>query len=39
MQLAFFLPANKHPASYEDVFGHKPSLDAKHGVNIFPTTV
>ena len=30
MQLAFFLPANKHPTSYEA---------AKLGVNVFPAIV
>ena len=39
MQLAFFLPANKHPASYEDVFRHTVSEAAKLGVNIFPAIV
>ena len=39
MQLAFFLSANKHPASYDDVFIHTVSKAAKLGVNIFPTIV
>ena len=33
----FFLPANKHPTSYEDVFRHMVSEAAKLGVNVFPT--
>ena len=39
MQLAFFLPANKQPASYEDVFGYTVSEAAELGVNVFPTIV
>jgi hypothetical protein len=39
VQLAFFLPANKHQTSYEDVFRHTVSEAAKLGVNAFPTTV
>jgi len=39
LKLAFFLPANKHPTSYEGIFRHKLSQDAKHVVNIFPTIV
>jgi len=39
VQLAFFLPANKHPTSYEDVFRHTVSEAAKLGVNVFPTIV
>ena len=39
MQLAFFLLANKHPTSYEDVFRHRVSEAAKLGVNVFPTIV
>jgi len=39
VQLAFFLPANKHPTSYEDVFRHSASEAAKLGVNVFPTIV
>jgi len=39
MQLAFLLPANKHPTSYEDVFRHTVSEGAKFGVNVFPTIV
>ena len=39
MQLAFFLPANKRPTSYEDVFSHTVSEAAKLGVNVFPTIV
>jgi hypothetical protein len=34
VQLAFFLPASKHPTSYEDV-----SEAAKLGANVFPTVV
>jgi len=37
VQLAFFLPANKHPASCEDVFRHTVSEAEKLGVNVFPT--
>jgi hypothetical protein len=36
-QLAFLLPANKHPTSYEDVFSHTVSEAAEIGVNVFPT--
>ena len=39
MQLAFFLPANKHPKSYEDVFRHTVSEAAELGVNVFPVIV
>jgi hypothetical protein len=39
VQLAFFLLANKHPTSYEDVFRHTVSEAAKLGVNVFPTIV
>ena len=39
MQLAFFLPANKLPTSYEDVFRHTVSDAAKLGVNVFSTIV
>ena len=39
MQLVFFLPANKHTTSYEDVFRYTVSEAAKLGVNIFPTIV
>ena len=39
VQLAFFLPANKHPTSYEDVFRHTVSEAAELGVNVFPTIV
>jgi hypothetical protein len=39
VQLAFVLPANKHPTSYEDVFSHTVSEAAKSGVNVFPTVV
>jgi hypothetical protein len=39
VQLAFFLSANKHPTSYEDVFRHPVSEAAKLGVNVFPTVV
>jgi hypothetical protein len=37
--LAFFLLANKHQTSYEDVFRHTVSEAAKLGVNVFPTIV
>jgi len=37
--LAFFLLANKHQTSYEDVFRHEVSEAAKLGVNVFPTDV
>jgi len=37
--LAFFLPANKHQTSYEDVFRYTVSEAAKLGVNVFPTVV
>jgi hypothetical protein len=37
--LAFFLPSNKHPNSYEDVFRHPVSEAAKLSVNVFPTIV
>jgi len=37
--LAFFLLANKHQTSYEDVFRHTLSEVAKIGVNVFPTIV
>ena len=39
MQLAFSLPSNKQPTSYEDVFRHTVSEAAKLDVNILPTTV
>ena len=39
MQLAFFLPANKHPTSYEDVFTHTVSEAAELGVNVVPAIV
>jgi len=39
VQIAFFLPANKVPTSYEDVFRNTVSEAAKLGVNVFPTTV
>ena len=39
MQLAFFLPAKKHPTSYEDIFRHTESEAATLHVNIFPTIV
>jgi hypothetical protein len=39
VQLAFLLPANKHPTSYEDVFSHTVSEAAKLGVNVFPAVV
>ena len=37
--LAFFLLANKHQTSYEDVFRHTVSEAAQLGVNVFPTIV
>jgi len=37
--LAFFLLANKHQTSYEDVFRHTVSDAAKVGVNVSPTVV
>jgi hypothetical protein len=37
--LAFFLLANKHQTSYEDVFRHMISEAATLGVNVFPTIV
>ena len=39
MQLAFSLPANKHPTSYEDILRRKVSEAVKIGVNVFPTIV
>ena len=39
VQLAFVLPANKHPTSYEDVFRHTVSEAEKLGVDVFPTIV
>ena len=39
MQLAFFLAANKHPTSYDDVFRHNISKAVKFGVDVFPTIV
>ena len=39
VQLEFFLPANKHPTSYEDVFTYTVSEAAELGVNVFPTIV
>ena len=39
MQLKCFLPANKHPMSYENVLRHTVSEAAKLGVNVFPTIV
>ena len=35
----FFVSANKHPTSYEDVFTHTISEAAKLGVNVFPAVV
>jgi len=37
--LAFFLPANKHAKSYEDIFKYTESEAAKLGVNVFPAIV
>jgi hypothetical protein len=39
VQLAFFLPSNKHLTSYEDVFGRTVSEASKLGVNVFPPIV
>jgi hypothetical protein len=39
VQLTFFLPANKHPTSYEDAFRRTVSEAAKLGVKVFPTIV
>jgi hypothetical protein len=39
VQLAFVLPANKHPTSYEDVLRHTVSEAAKLDLNVFPTIV
>jgi len=39
VQLAFFLPANKHPTSHEDVFRHTVSEAGELGVNVFPAIV
>ena len=36
---SIFLPANKNPTSYEDVFRHTVSEAAKRGVNLFPAIV
>ena len=36
---AFFLLANKHQMSYEDVFRHTVSEAAKLAVNVFPTII
>jgi len=36
VQLAFLLPANKHPTSYEDIFRHTVSEAAKLSVNVLP---
>jgi hypothetical protein len=37
--LAFFLLANKHQMSYEDLVRHTVSEAATLGVNVFPTIV
>ena len=37
--LAFYLLANKHQTSYEDVFRHTVSETAKLGVNVFQTSL
>jgi len=37
VQLALFLPVNKHPTPYEDVFRHSVSEAAKLRVNVLPT--
>jgi len=39
VQLAFFLPVNKHPTPFEDVFRQSVTEAAKLSVNIFPTIV
>jgi hypothetical protein len=39
VQIAFFLPANKHQTSHEDVFRHTVSDAAKLCVNVFSTIV
>jgi hypothetical protein len=39
VHLPFFLLANKHPTSYENVFSHTVSEAAKLGVNVFPAIV
>ena len=39
MQIAFFLPANKLPKSYEDLFRLAVSEVAQLGVNAFPGIV
>jgi len=39
VQLAFFLPANKHPTTCEDIFRHTVSEAAKLGANVFPAVV
>ena len=39
VQLAFFLPANKLPTSYEDVLRHTVSEAAELAVNVFSTIV
>ena len=38
MQLEIFLPANKHPTSYEEVSDTESEV-ANIGVNVFPTIV
>jgi len=38
-QLVIFLPDNKHPKSYGDVFRHTVSEAAKLGVNVSRTIV
>ena len=39
LNLHFFLPANKHPTFYGDVFRHSVSQATKLGVNVFLTVV
>ena len=39
MPLAFFLLANKHRTSYDDILRHTESEAAKLGVNIIPPIV
>jgi hypothetical protein len=39
VQLAFFLKANKHRTSYEDLLSHTVSEAAKLCVNVFPKIV
>ena len=36
MHLEFFLPTNKQPTSYKNVFSHTVPEAAKLGMNVFP---